>query len=103
VVDDPAAVRDLLERMVCTYESPRPAERRWSIDRLDAGVVTKMAQAVTAFEIPISRLEGKQKLSQNRTEADRHGVVEGLRREGDALGADAATLMARALAGSEGP
>jgi transcriptional regulator len=102
VIDDPAAVYDLLERTVRTFESPRPPGAQWSMDRLDAGMVAKMAQAVTAFEIPISRLEGKQKLNQNRTDADRRGVVEGLRREGDPLGADVAALMAAALASSPG-
>ena len=103
VVDDPAAVRDLLERTVRTFELPRPPDAQWRMDRLDAGMVAKMAQAVTAFEVPISRLEGKQKLNQNRTEADRRGVVEGLRREGDPLGADVAALMAATLPPPGGP
>ena len=52
---------------------------------------------VVGFEIPIRRLEGKWKLNQNRSEADRRGVVEGLRRQGDPLGADVAALMAAGL------
>jgi predicted FMN-binding regulatory protein PaiB len=41
-------------------------------------------RGVAAFEIPIERLEGKRKLSQNKPAADRAGVAAGLRAEGRA-------------------
>lgn len=37
---------------------------------------------IVGFEMPIARLEGKFKLSQNRAPEDRAGVLEGLRRSG---------------------
>jgi transcriptional regulator len=36
-------------------------------------------RAIVGIEIPISRIEGKWKMSQNRDEADRRGVVDGMR------------------------
>ncbi|MNV94770.1 hypothetical protein D3C71_1895970 [compost metagenome] len=43
-------------------------------------------RAIVGVEIPIARIEGKWKVSQNRTAADRQGVVEGLANErGDAV------------------
>ncbi len=36
-------------------------------------------RAIVGIEIPIASIEGKSKMSQNRDEADRRGVVEGLR------------------------
>jgi transcriptional regulator len=40
---------------------------------------------IVGFEIEISRLEGKQKMSQNRDEADRAGVIRGLEEEGSEM------------------
>ncbi len=39
---------------------------------------TAQMKAIVGIEIPIERIEGKWKLSQNRAEADRAGVVAGL-------------------------
>jgi len=35
-------------------------------------------KGIVGFELPIRRLEGKWKVSQNRTVEDRHGVIKGL-------------------------
>jgi transcriptional regulator len=40
----------------------------------------EMLAAIVGFEIPIDRLEGKLKLSQNREPSDRHRVREALGR-----------------------
>jgi transcriptional regulator len=40
-------------------------------------------RAIVGFELSITRLEGKWKMSQNRIVADRQGVREGLAREGN--------------------
>jgi transcriptional regulator len=60
-----------------------------------------MAANVVAFEIPISRLEGKRKLNQNRSVADRKGVVAALRGQGDPNGMEVADLMAASLEQSD--
>jgi transcriptional regulator len=39
-------------------------------------------RAIVGIEIPISRIEGKWKMSQNRPEADRAGVIAGFRESG---------------------
>ena len=46
-----------------------------------------MVRGIVGVEVRIARIEGKAKLSQNRSEADRAGVVAGLRDDGgeDAL------------------
>jgi transcriptional regulator len=41
-----------------------------------------MLNGIIGFELAITRLEGKRKLSQNRPAADRIGVVDGLREDG---------------------
>jgi transcriptional regulator len=44
-----------------------------------------MLKGIVGIEIPIARLEGKWKLSQNRPPEDRQGAVDGLRQAGDPL------------------
>ena len=51
---------------------------------------------IIGFEIPIARLEGKWKMSQNRPAQDRAGVVEGLVREGGPPEAAVAKIVAAA-------
>jgi transcriptional regulator len=46
------------------------------------------------MEIPIARIEGKWKVSQNRPIADREGVVAGLRAQGDEASIAMAALVA---------
>jgi len=67
-----AHVRALVER----HEAGRPEP--WSIDDAPDGYVEGQARAIVGIELRISRLEAKRKLSQNRSDADVAGVIEGL-------------------------
>jgi transcriptional regulator len=93
IVADPARVRAILDRTVQFQEDPPPGG--WSSERLPAEFVTRMAQGVVAFELPITRLEGKWKLGQNRPTADVDGARAGLRATGDPVANQVAELMAR--------
>ena len=50
-----------------------------------ADYIAAQLRGIIGFRLVIDRLEGKWKLSQNRTEADRQGVIGGLEGEGGAL------------------
>jgi transcriptional regulator len=65
----------LLDELVRTYEMHR--ERPWS-GELPVDYRRKMEEAIVGFELPIARIEGKFKLSQNRSEEDRLGVLRAL-------------------------
>ena len=91
VTEDPA-LRSILEASVRTYEAS--FEEPWGMGRLPDDYVDHMIRAVVGFEIPIRRLEGKLKLSQNRPPANRQGVVNGLLRQGGALSQATTYLMA---------
>lgn len=80
VVDDPAFVADLLERMVAVYEGSRA--RPWT-NPLGPEATEKLIAAVVGFEMPIQGLEGKFKLGQNRKREDQIGAIDGLEAEGD--------------------
>ncbi len=67
-----AHVRRLVER----HESGRAEP--WSVDDTPQGYVESQVPAIVGLELRISRLEGKRKLSQNRSEADFEGVRDAL-------------------------
>lgn len=92
VVDDPAAARDVLERLTSAYESE--ATGPWSMDTLPEDFIDAQIKGIVAFEMPIGRVEGKFKLSQNRSPEDKDGVIKGLRATGDAEAMEVARLMA---------
>jgi transcriptional regulator len=76
-------VRALLDDTVRTFEAALPEQ--WTTERAGDEYVSKLAQGIVAFEMPISRLEGKRKLSQNRL-SDIESAAAGLRTHGDATG-----------------
>ena len=89
IVSDAGEVRDLLARTTATFES---ALSPYQLDNLAPVYVEHLAKAVVAFEIPIDRLEGKFKLSQNRSIADRTGVIAALQQR-DETSRQVASLM----------
>lgn len=92
VDDDPAAVRELLARLVA--ESEAGFAEPWRLESQADGYLDSMQKGIVAFDIPITRLEGKFKLNQNHGQANRAGAVAGLR-DSDDPGAQAiAELMA---------
>jgi transcriptional regulator len=79
-VDAPAWVGEAVDALSRKYEAGRP--RPWS-GELPAAYRAKMLAAVVGVELPIERIEGKFKLSQNRSPADRAGVAAGLEADGN--------------------
>ena len=92
VIEDPGRVTALLGRLVQTHEAGRPEP--WTMDTLPADYLAGMLRGIVAFEIPLDRLEGKAKLSQNRGAADQARVRDALAGAGDPLAAAVAALMA---------
>lgn len=92
LVEDAEQVRALLADLVHVYESPGP--EAWSFEALPADYVAGMQRGIVAFEIPIARLEGKAKLSQNRDAVDRGPTREALAASDDPVARAVAALMA---------
>jgi transcriptional regulator len=76
VIDDAAWLRKQLNDLTQRHESARLEP--WSVDDAPADFVADQMKAIVGIEIPIERIEGKFKMSQNRTDADRAGVLHGL-------------------------
>lgn len=70
-------IRDLTEMMEGAYPKP------WAVDDAPAPYIDAQIRGIIGIEVSISAIMGKWKVSQNRTEADRAGVVKGLRSEQD--------------------
>jgi len=81
LIEEPNLVVELLNETTSIYEAS--FEKPWR-DELPAEFLDKLAQGIVAFEMPITRIEGKFKLSQNRSESDIQGVIDALSRSGDA-------------------
>jgi transcriptional regulator len=75
-IDDPAVLRDLVESLTARHESARPTP--WHLSDAPEEYVQKQLKAIVGVELSITRLEGKWKMSQNRSGADIDGVVRGL-------------------------
>ena len=100
IIEDDNELQRLLIETVSTYESS--FSNPWTVE---PQTLQNMMRGVVGFEIPIDRLEGKAKLGQNRTDADRRGAVDALSTSDDPGGAAVAELMRRALenGGGAGP
>jgi len=89
-IADPAATVAHLKQLVGKHE--KAFEQPWDFDP-NAAWIQRMLSGIAAFEIQIEKLEGKFKLNQNRTPADRSGVIEALLASEDPLQRAVANLM----------
>jgi transcriptional regulator len=71
---------DVVTRLTDRHERLRASP--WEVTDAPADYVDGMLKGIVGVEFTITRLEGKWKASQNRSDADRQGVGEGLEREG---------------------
>jgi transcriptional regulator len=80
VMKDDAWLRRQIEDLTASRESRRAEP--WAVGDAPEDFVAMQMRAIVGIEIPISRIEGKWKMSQNRPEADRAGVIAGFRESG---------------------
>lgn len=66
----------MLQRLTAAQETAQP--RPWTLGEAPADYIDKMLSAIVGIEIPIERLEGKCKASQDEDWQDRMGTVAGL-------------------------
>lgn len=94
VIEDAGQVRGLLDRLVVEYEGDA-----WSLEGQEADFTDRMSRGIVAFEMPIERIEGKFKLSQNRPDGDRRRVIAEFEKPGGGKNAELARLMRQAMGG----
>lgn len=71
-------VGQLLADLSAENEAVLAPKKPWTMGQMADGLAERMMKGITAFRLPVERLEAKAKLSQNKGEADRGGVVSAL-------------------------
>jgi transcriptional regulator len=92
VHQDPEWLRRAVTDLTETHEGGRT--HPWQVTDAPEPYVDGQLRGIVGIEFTLLRAEGKSKLSQNRSEADRHGVVDGLR-------ADVATRIVSGAAAAQ--
>ena len=88
--DDAERLREVVTRLTEREEQARAEP--WAVTDAPADFIDGMLKGIVGFALPIVRLEGKWKMSQNRPAQDRAGVVAGLEGQGRE---DVAALLPR--------
>ncbi len=96
VHDDERHVRGVVARLTRQHEAGEP--QPWKMGDAPREYLDDMLRAIVGIELRITRIEGKRKLSQNRTAADQDGVVQAL----DARGQQALAAAVRRACAAPG-
>ena len=83
VHEDHAWLSAQIRALTQTQEAGRPAP--WAVDDAPERYIESQMNGIVGIEILITSIEGKWKVSQNRPEADRRGVAQGLAKEKPSL------------------
>jgi transcriptional regulator len=95
LIDDQGSLLTLVTRLSARYEEGRA--QPWSPAKVSAGFVSAKLAGIVGFELPIERIVGKRKLSQNLVREDRMAAAEALAASGDSDSATVAGLMRETL------
>ncbi|WP_047338158.1 FMN-binding negative transcriptional regulator [Pseudomonas protegens] len=91
VFSDPQRLLKVVGGLTERHEAGRP--QPWQVTDAPADYLEGMLRAIVGFALPIQRLEGKRKLSQNRSAEDIAGVREGLAASADLRDQQLSRLM----------
>jgi transcriptional regulator len=78
--ENPEWLRANVEALTKRFEADQP--RPWKLEDAPADHVDSLIRGIVGVEFHIDRVEAKRKLSQNRSDADRQGVISGLSNSG---------------------
>ncbi|WP_416771079.1 FMN-binding negative transcriptional regulator [Pseudomonas sp. RHF3.3-3] len=91
VFDEAGRLRQLVGALTDRHEAGRATP--WTVDDAPEPYIATMLKAIVGIALPIQRLEGKRKLSQNRSAVDIAGVQQGLAASADSQDQALAQLM----------
>jgi transcriptional regulator len=89
--DDPDRLLGAVRRLTELHEEERASP--WAVSDAPPDFIQAQLRGIVGIRMPITRLEGKRKMSQNRNEADRAGVASGLAMSGRASDREVASLI----------
>jgi transcriptional regulator len=96
-IDDHAWLRTQIDALTRSQEDGR--DHQWHVGDAPAAFIDGQVKGIVGVEIAITSINGKWKVSQNRTEADQMGVIAGLH----AAGGEAELAMAEMVASRRKP
>ncbi|SFP46980.1 FMN-binding negative transcriptional regulator [Sphingomonas rubra] len=79
---DEAALVEQLDALAAMHEPRVNPSRPWTRAKMDDALFRRMLGGIVGFEVEVTAVRSTAKLSQNKTAADRAGVVAGLRAAG---------------------
>ncbi|MDF0492991.1 MULTISPECIES: FMN-binding negative transcriptional regulator [Bradyrhizobium] len=88
---EPERLLEVVTRLTNKHEGVRA--KPWAVSDAPADFITSQLRGIVGLRIPVSRFEGKRKMSQNRPEADRVGVISGLAASENAQDREVAPLI----------
>lgn len=91
VIHDAAPLLQIVSRLTDRHEQGR--SQPWKVSDAPAGYLDGMLRAIVGIRLPVARLQGARKLSQNRSAQDIAGVREGLNASPDYLDQQLAAHM----------
>jgi transcriptional regulator len=83
IIEDKAEILKIVTGLTGHHEQARP--KPWQVSDAPDDYIAAQLNGIVGVVLHITRLEGARKLSQNKTEADRQGVIAGQRTENPAL------------------
>ncbi len=92
IIEEPDALQRIVDDLSRKYEQQFP--QPWRISDAPEEYIRSQLKGIVGFEMTITALEGNWKMSQNRSEDDRRGVVEGLQSSDRQMCRDVAAIMA---------
>ena len=95
LIEDIEAIRHILELTTKKFEADLTPE--WTMQDAPERYIEKMMTAIIGVEIPITQMIGKYKLNQNKNEADRLGVIAGLKQQGGSISLEMAQMIQQYL------
>ena len=93
VIEDKQWLLDHLNTLTDEQEMQEPEP--WEVTDAPVDYIELMSRGIVGIELPISRLEGKCKVSQNKAKDDKEGVIAGLQSRGDHRSQEMASFVAR--------
>jgi transcriptional regulator len=94
-IEDREWLLDMLNRLTNAQEARQAAP--WSVSDAPRSFIDKLMGVIVGIELPIERLEGKLKVSQDEANQDRRGTVQGLRNKPGDEAEAVADLVGKAM------
>jgi transcriptional regulator len=83
IIEDPEALRGIVTSLTDRFEASR--QKPWGLSDAPPDYIAAMLKGIVGVVLHITKLEGKAKLSQNKSRADQEGVAVGAAAENPAL------------------